>query len=63
MTNSGGMVRRRRARVAISRLTVTIVLANLIALVILLLGSFALTQYRDGLVQAQHFVDFPDLER
>lgn len=47
------MVRRRRARVAISRLTVTIVLANLIALVILLLGSFALTQYRDGLVQAK----------
>ena len=53
MTNSGGMVRRRRARVAISRLTVTIVLANLIALVILLLGSFALTQYRDGLVKAK----------
>ncbi len=53
MTDSGGMVRKRRARVAISRLTVTIVLANLIALVILLLGSFALTQYRDGLVQAK----------
>lgn len=47
------MVRRRRARVAISRLTVTIVLANLIALVILLVGSFGLTQYRDGLVQAK----------
>ena len=47
------MVRRRRARVAVSRLTVTIVLANLIALVILLIGSFALTQYRDGLVQAK----------
>ena len=53
MTESGGMVRKRRARVAVSRLTVTIVLANLIALVILLLGSFALTQYRDGLVQAK----------
>jgi len=53
MTDSGGMVRRRRARVSISRLTVTIVLANLIGLVILLLGSFALTQYRDGLVQAK----------
>ena len=38
---------------ALSRLTVTIVLANLIGLVILLLGSFALTQYRDGLVQAK----------
>ncbi len=47
------MVRRRRSRVAPSRLTLTIVLANLIGLVILLLGSFALTQYRDGLVQAK----------
>lgn len=53
MTESGGMVRKRRSRVAISRLTLTIVLANLIGLVILLLGSFALTQYRDGLVQAK----------
>jgi len=53
MTDSGGMVRRRRSRVAISRLTLTIVLANLIGLVILLLGSFALTQYRDGLVEAK----------
>ena len=47
------MMRRRRRRMAGSRLTVTIVLANLIGLVILLLGSFALTQYRDGLVQAK----------
>lgn len=53
MTEQGAMVRKRRARVALSRLTLTIVLANLIGLVILLLGSFALTQYRDGLVQAK----------
>ncbi|MBT8471822.1 MAG: HAMP domain-containing protein [Marinicaulis sp.] len=53
MTDSGGMVRKRRSRVAISRLTLTIVLANIIGLVILLLGSFALTQYRDGLIQAK----------
>ena len=53
MTGVGGKVRKRRARVALSRLTVTIVLANLIGLVILLLGSFALTQYRDGLIQAK----------
>jgi two-component system sensor histidine kinase ChvG len=45
--------RKRRARVALSRLTVTIVLANLIGLVILLLGSFALTNYRDGLIAAK----------
>ena len=38
---------------SVSRLTVTIVLANLIGLVILLLGSFGLTQYRDGLIQAK----------
>lgn len=53
MTDPGGMVRKRRARVATSRLTFTIVLANLIGLVILLLGSFGLTQYRDGLIQAK----------
>ena len=45
--------RRRRAQFALSRLTVTIVIANLIGLVILLVGSFALTQYRDGLIQAK----------
>lgn len=50
---SGELGRRRRARVAFSRLTVTIVLANLIGLVILLLGSFALTNYRDGLIAAK----------
>ena len=39
--------------VAVSRLTLTIVLANLIGLVILLVGSLGVTQYRDGLVQAK----------
>ncbi len=53
MEGEGAIVRRRRANRAVSRLTVTIVLANLIGLVILLLGSFALTQYRDGLIQAK----------
>ncbi|MCB2113590.1 MAG: ATP-binding protein [Parvularculaceae bacterium] len=41
------------AGVAVSRLTLTIVLANLIGLVILLVGSFGVTQYRDGLVAAK----------
>ncbi|MEZ5982184.1 MAG: ATP-binding protein [Parvularculaceae bacterium] len=45
--------RRRGGGIQISRLTVTIVLANLIGLVILLLGSFGLTQYRDGLILAK----------
>ena len=53
MNEEGGIARRRRAPTAVSRLTVTIVLANLIGLFILLLGSFALTQYRDGLIQAK----------
>lgn len=53
MAQEGGIGRRRRAPMAVSRLTLTIVLANLIGLVILLLGSFALTQYRDGLIQAK----------
>lgn len=53
MTDQGGKVRKRRTRVAISRLTVTIVIANLIGLIILLIGSFGLTQYRDGLIQAK----------
>jgi len=43
----------RRAGVAISRLTLTIVLANFIGLVILLVGSLGVTQYRDGLVSAK----------
>ncbi|MFZ5619195.1 MAG: ATP-binding protein [Pseudomonadota bacterium] len=41
------------AGVAVSRLTLTIVLANFIGLVILLVGSLGVTQYRDGLVQAK----------
>lgn len=43
----------RRAGVAVSRLTLTIVLANFIGLVILLVGSLGVTQYRDGLVSAK----------
>ncbi|MFQ5564481.1 MAG: ATP-binding protein [Parvularculaceae bacterium] len=53
MSDGGGTGRRRRTRISASRLTLTIVLANLIGLIILLLGSFGLTQYRDGLVQAK----------
>ena len=53
MAEEGGIARKRRAPMAVSRLTLTIVLANLIGLFILLLGSFALTQYRDGLIQAK----------
>lgn len=52
MAESAGK-RRRASGLSVSRLTVTIVLANLIGLVILLLGSFGLTQYRDGLVAAK----------
>lgn len=43
----------RGAGVAVSRLTLTIVLANFIGLVILLVGSLGVTQYRDGLVQSK----------
>ena len=53
MTDVAGRKRRRGAGFAVSRLTVTIVLANLIGVVILLLGSFGLTQYRDGLIHAK----------
>nr|AMK59385.1 sensor histidine kinase [uncultured bacterium UPO57] len=53
MADGAGKRRRRGARFALSRLTVTIILANLIGVVILLLGSFGLTQYRDGLIQAK----------
>lgn len=45
--------RRRVGTIVVSRLTLTIVLANLIGLVILLLGSFGVTAYRDGLVAAK----------
>jgi two-component system sensor histidine kinase ChvG len=40
-------------RLTFSRLTLTIVVANLIGLTILLLGSLGMTQYRDGLVAAK----------
>lgn len=53
MAEGAGKRRRRSGGLSVSRLTVTIVLANLIGLVILLLGSFGLTQYRDGLIQAK----------
>lgn len=43
----------RGAGVAVSRLTLTIVLANFIGLAILLVGSLGVTQYRDGLVEAK----------
>ena len=53
MDKSHAIVRKRRGRFAISRLALTIVTANVIGLLILLVGSFALTQYRDGLVAAK----------
>ena len=53
MADGAGKRRRRGGGFQISRLTVTIVLANLIGLVILLLGSLGLTQYRDGLIAAK----------
>ena len=53
MADGAARKKRRGAGLSVSRLTVTIVLANLIGLVILLLGSFGLTQYRDGLIQAK----------
>jgi len=45
--------RRTQARFAVSRLTFTIALANIVGLVILLLGSFAVTEYRESLVLAK----------
>ena len=55
MTEGGGPRRRRRgrSRLAVSRLTFTIVIANLIGLFILLLGSLGLNQFRDGLIDAK----------
>jgi two-component system sensor histidine kinase ChvG len=53
MTDGGGARRRRRTRLGVSRLTFTIALANLIGLVILLLGSLGLNQFRDGLIDAK----------
>jgi two-component system sensor histidine kinase ChvG len=49
----GAGIRRRASGLSVSRLTITIVLANLIGLIILLVGSFGLNQYRDGLVAAK----------
>lgn len=49
----GAGKKQRAGALSVSRLTITIVLANLIGLVILLLGSFGLTQYRDGLIAAK----------
>ena len=45
--------RKRRKRVSFSRLTLTIVLANIIGLAIVFVGSFAITQFRDGLIEAK----------
>lgn len=53
MSETGGRPLRRRPRLAVSRLTFTILLANLIGLVILLLGSLGLNQFRDGLIDAK----------
>ncbi len=49
---TGGRLRR-RPKLTFSRLTLTIVIANLTGLFILLVGSFGLTQYRDGLIEAK----------
>ena len=53
MVDDAGTRLRRRAKLTVSRLTLTIVVTNLIGLVILLVGSFGLTQYRDGLIEAK----------
>ncbi len=42
-----------RGRLSVSRLTLTIVLANLVGLVILLLGSLGVTAFRESLVEAK----------
>ena len=48
-----GPFRDRDGRLPISRLAVTILLANLIGVLILMLGSVGLNQYRDGLIEAK----------
>ncbi len=53
MGEGAGTRTRRPARFAISRLTLTIVFANFSSLLILLVASFGVTQYRDGLVAAK----------
>ncbi|MEO1151146.1 MAG: sensor histidine kinase [Pseudomonadota bacterium] len=45
--------KRTRARFAVSRLTLTIVLTNLISLILLFFGALSLNQYRDGLVESK----------
>ena len=46
-------LRDRDGRLPVSRLAVTILAANLIAVLILMLGSVGLNQYRDGLIEAK----------
>ncbi|MBB5518042.1 ATP-binding protein [Amphiplicatus metriothermophilus] len=53
MARTAGRRRRRGAGLQVSRLTLTIFLANLAGLAVLLFGSFGLTQFRDGLIQAK----------
>ncbi len=53
MKAAEGVKRRRGVGGPVSRLTITIVLANLICLVILLVGSLGQTQYRDGVILAK----------
>ena len=53
MAEGALQVRRQAGPIVVSRLTLTIVLANLIGLVILLLGSFGVTAYRDGLIASK----------
>lgn len=49
------IIRRRKdaGRFSFSRLTLTIVITNMISLMLLFYGSLSLTQYRDGLVQSK----------
>jgi len=49
------IIRRRKGtgRLSFSRLTLTIVMTNMISLMLLFYGSLSLTQYRDGLVQSK----------
>ena len=46
-------LRDRDGRLPVSRLAVTILVANLIGVLILMLGSVGLNQYRDGLIEAK----------
>ena len=53
MVGDGGELRDHQSRFGISRLTILIILVNLIGPTILVIGSFALNHYRDGLVAAK----------